>query len=116
MAIGEQQHRIAMHLPEAAQADQRRGRQRYQAVFVALGIANMHPLPRGIDIGHRQTQAFAEAQSQAVKREKEYPVTESMGHREQPPGFLNGDNIRQALCPWRLDQLKWTLNNRIKKC
>ena len=82
MAIGKQQHRIAMHLPEAAQAIQCRCRQRHQAIFIALGIANMHPLSRGIYIDHRQAQAFAKAQTQTVKRKKEYPVTEGMGHCE----------------------------------
>jgi len=78
VAIGKQQHRVAMHLPEAAEAIQRRCRQRHQAVFVAFGIANMRPLPRGIDIGHRQAQAFAETQPQAIKCKKEHPITEGM--------------------------------------
>lgn len=35
--------------------------QEQKPVFIALGIANMHPLPLGINISHGQTQAFAEA-------------------------------------------------------
>ena len=80
--------------------------QEQKPVFVALGITNMHPQPLGINISHCQAQAFTEAQPQAIKRKKEHPVTEGMGHREQPPRLLNGYDIRQALYPWRFDQLK----------
>lgn len=66
VTIREQQHGIAMHLPEAAQQVQRRIRQVNEAVRVAFGVADMHPLAVDIDITHLQAQAFfAESQTQA---------------------------------------------------
>jgi hypothetical protein len=53
VAIGKEQHRIAMHLPEAAQQIQRRCRQRYETVLVAFRIADMDTLTSGIDIPRR---------------------------------------------------------------
>jgi hypothetical protein len=66
----------------------------------------MHTLPSCIDIGHRQAQAFTEAQAQTIERKKEHPVTEGMSHREQLSGFRNGHDIRQALSFWRFDQIQ----------
>ena len=64
----------------------------------------MHPLTIGIDIAHLQSQALAETQSQAIDGEVENPVTEGVSCQEQTLGFINGNDIRQALGPWRFDQ------------
>ena len=42
MAIGEQQHGVAMHAPETAQQLVCCLRQGYEAIFVALGIADVY--------------------------------------------------------------------------
>jgi hypothetical protein len=60
VAVGEQQYRIAMHLPEATQHSQRRRRQRHQAILVALGIADMHALTFGVDMLLEITQGLKE--------------------------------------------------------
>jgi len=44
--------------------------QEQKPVFVALGVANMHPPAIGIDIRRGQTQAFAQAQPHAVQGKK----------------------------------------------
>ena len=64
MAAGEQQYRIAMHLPETSQQLMGRSRQRNETIPVALGIADVHAPTGGIDIPHLKPQSFAEAQSQ----------------------------------------------------
>jgi len=58
-AIGEQQHRVLVRLPEPAQ-DQEGGLwQRDKAVAIAFGITNMHTVAHRINIGHGQSQSFA---------------------------------------------------------
>ena len=93
LAIGKQQHRVTMGLPETAQQRQRRLRQRNQTVLIALGIADMHAPALGIDIAHLQAQAFTESQAKTVEGDKEDPVTEGAGRQEEALGFLNGDDI-----------------------
>ena len=63
VTIWEQQHGVAMQLPEAAQQIQRRLRERNETILVALSIADMNALPVRVDIAHLQTQAFAESQT-----------------------------------------------------
>jgi hypothetical protein len=82
VAIGKQQHGVAMDLPEAAQELMGRLRQRHETILVALGVADVHPLTGRIDIPHLKPQPFAEAQSQAIKREEKHPVTEQVGGGE----------------------------------
>jgi hypothetical protein len=55
MAIGEQQHGVTMHRPETAQQIQRRIRQGYKTVFIALGVTNMDALTFCIEVTHLQT-------------------------------------------------------------
>jgi len=50
VAVGEQQHRVAMGLPEAPQKIERRLRQRNEAILIALGVADVHARVRGVDI------------------------------------------------------------------
>jgi len=59
----------------------------------------------GIHIAYFKAQAFAESQAKAIGGEIENPVTERMGRHEQSFGFFDGDDIRQALGLWRLDQI-----------
>ncbi len=73
-------------------------RQRHEAILVALGIADVHASAHGIDVADLQPQ------SQAEEGEKEYPVAEHAGGGEYPFGFVNRDDVRQALAPGRLDQ------------
>ena len=79
VAIGKQQNRVTMDLPETAQQIQGRGRQRHQTIFIALGIADMYPLALGVDIRHLQSQALAQTQAKTVEREKEDLITEGCG-------------------------------------
>ena len=105
VAIREQQHGIAVHLPEAAQQGQRCIRQGNETVFIALGISDMDALTLGVNIAYLKTQAFTKAQAKAVEGKIEDPVTERQRCHEQPVGFFDGDDIRQALGLWRLDQI-----------
>ena len=104
VAIRKQQHRVAMHVPEALQGLVCRLRQRNETIPVALGIADVHAPACGIDIPHLQSQSFAQAQGQAIEREEEHPLTQNAGGGEYPLGLLDGDDVRQALSPGRLDQ------------
>ena len=61
LAIGEEQFRVAVELPELAQGGERRRGQRYQPIAVAFGIADVHPLALGINVAHRERQPFAQA-------------------------------------------------------
>lgn len=62
VAVREQQHRVAMDLPEAAQYPKGGRRQRHEAVYVALRVADMHARTGGIDVARLQPHPFAEAQ------------------------------------------------------
>ena len=104
MAVREQQHRVAMHRPEAAQELMGRVRQRYEAIPIALGVANMHTLVNRVDIADLKSQTFTQAQSEAVESEEEHPVAENAGSSEDPLGLLDADDVGQALALGRLDQ------------
>ncbi len=104
LATGEQQLRVAMHLPEVAQEPVGGVRQGHEAVPVALGVADMHAGAYGIDIADLQAQPFAQAQSQTVEGEVEHPVADDAGGGEQAPGFLDRDDVGQALAARWLDQ------------
>ena len=93
-----------MDLPEAAQQLMGRVRQRDEAIPVALGVADVHACACRIDIAHLQSQPFAQAQSQAVEREEEHPVTHHAGGGKQPPGLGDGDDVGQPLALRGLDQ------------
>ena len=93
-----------MHLPEVSQQLVCGLRQWNEAIPIALGIADMHAPTRRIDIPHLKPQPFAQAQSQAVEREVEHPVTEHTGSGEDPPGLVDGDDVGQALGLGWLDQ------------
>jgi hypothetical protein len=58
MAVGEQQHGVAMHQPEAPQELMGRVRQRHEAIPIALGVADMRPPACGIDIADLKSQTF----------------------------------------------------------
>jgi hypothetical protein len=88
-----------MALPEAAQELWVAVRQRHQAILVALGIADMHPRARRIDVADRQPQPFAQAQSQTVEGEEEHPVTEHL---------RGGENPALNLAPFG----RWTLRDK----
>jgi len=76
MPVGEQQHGMTMHRPEAAQQIQRPVRQGYKTVFVALGVTYMDALTLCIEIPHLQTQSFTESQAEAIDSEIEDPVAQ----------------------------------------
>ena len=61
MAAGEQQVRVAMHLPETLQQLMGRLWQRNETIPVAFSVADMHAPTGGIDVPHLQAQAFAKA-------------------------------------------------------
>jgi hypothetical protein len=87
MAIGKEQFRVAMQLPELAQGGQRRCRQGHEAIPVALGVADLDAHPGGIDVADFEGQPFAQAQPQAVLI------------AQFPPGQLDEDvfQIRRAV-------------------
>ena len=71
VAIGKQQHGIAVALPETAQESVGGRRQRHQAILVALGIADRRTRACTVDVGNGQPQPFAKAQAETVEREEE---------------------------------------------
>jgi len=106
MAIGKEQFGVAMQLPELPQGGQRRCRQGHEAIPVALGVADMHSCPRGINVADFQGQPFAQTQSQAVEGEIEHPVAQGACRRKQVLRLVDRDDIRQALRLGRLDQIR----------
>ena len=100
MPIRKQQRRVAMRLPKPAQQLQRRLRQRHKTIFVALRIANMDALTGCVDIADLKAQAFSQAESQAIQREKENLVTEHTRGGEYPLGFLDRDDVRPSAASW----------------
>jgi hypothetical protein len=58
-----------------------------------------------IDIGHRQTQPLAQAQTQAVEGEEEHAIAEDLRRLKQTLGLRDRDDVRQALRPRWLDQI-----------
>jgi hypothetical protein len=105
MAIGEEQLRVAMHLPEAPQGAERGVRQGNETIPVALGVAYVHPMALRIDVADLQRQSFAQAQAQTVQREIQHPVAQRAGRGKQALGFLDRDNVGQPLCLGRFDQM-----------
>ena len=63
-AIEKKQYRIAMHRPKATEYSHCGVRQRHQAILIALGIADMHPLTLSIDITDLEAQSFTETQAE----------------------------------------------------
>ncbi len=104
VAIGEQQHRVAMHPPEAAQNLVSCLRQRDEAIPIAFGVADMHAPAYRINVADLKPQSLAQAQPQTVEGEVEHPVADDAGGCEQPLGLVDRDDVRQALAPGRLDQ------------
>ena len=105
MAIGEEQFRVTMKLPEAPQGVEGSFRQRNEAIAVAFGIANMHPLTRRIDVANLQRQPLAKAQTQAVQGEVEHPIAQRAGRGKQALCFVDRDDVGQSLRLRRLDQI-----------
>ena len=60
MAIGEQQLRVSVGLPETAQAVQSDLGQGHKAVAVTFGVTHVDSVAHGINIGHLQSQVFAQ--------------------------------------------------------
>ncbi len=105
MAVGKQQHGIAVHRPEAAQHIACGIGQGHQTVLIALGIADMHPFAHRIDITDLKSQPLAEAQAHTVDGEEKDPIAEFAGLPKDPAGFLDSDDIGQALGLGRFDQV-----------
>ena len=76
MAAGEQQYRVAMHLPETLQQLMSRFWQRNETIPVAFGIADMHAPAWRVDIANPKSQPFAQTQAHAVEREEKDTVTD----------------------------------------
>ena len=70
MPVGKQQLGVSVLLPEAAQRIQSCCGQGHKAVAVALGVANLHAGPLGINVGHAQEQTFTEAQARLYRVKK----------------------------------------------
>ena len=64
-------------------------RQRYEAIPIAFGIADMRSPANGIDISDLKSQTLTQAQSEAVESEKKHPVAENAGSGEDPLGLLD---------------------------
>ena len=94
-----------MEPPETAQHVQGHRRQRHQPILVALGIADMHPRPRGVDVTDLQAQPLAQAQAKTVGGEEEHPIAQHPRGREHPLGLSNGHDIGQTLRLGRLNQV-----------
>ena len=78
-AIGEEQYRIAMHRPEATEYSHRGVGQRHQAILIAFGIADMHPLTLSIDITDLKAKSFTETQAETVDGKKRTPGSSTCG-------------------------------------
>jgi len=96
-AIGKQQLRVAVGLPEAAQHAKGDLRQGHEAVAVAFGVANMHAVAIGINVTDPQGQPFAQAQPHAVQGEVKHPVAQNAGARENLLRLLHSQDVGQAL-------------------
>ncbi len=83
-----------MHRPEATEYIHRRVGQRHQAILIALGIADMHPLTLSIDITDLEAKSFTETQAETVDGKKEHPVAQLVGRHKETRRFLNGNDIR----------------------
>jgi hypothetical protein len=79
MAIGKQQLRVVVGLPESAQDAQGDLGQWHKAVPIAFGVANVDPVAHGIDVGNLKGQSFAQTKAHAVHGEIEHPVAQRAG-------------------------------------
>ncbi len=86
-----------MAFPEAAQESIRSRRQGYEAILVALGVADVYSLPRRIDVANLKAQPFAQAKAETVEGEKEDAVTEYLRGQKNPLSLVNGNDVRYAL-------------------
>ncbi len=65
----------------------------------------MHPTTPGVNVANLRRQAFAQAQTQAVEDEIEYPVARGTGRGKKLLGFVDSNNVGQTLGFGRLDQV-----------
>jgi hypothetical protein len=102
--VWENEMGVSVKVPEFSQNAQCVFRQRNQPVFVALGVTDMNPHVGGVYISHCQLYTFAKAQSHAVDCEEEDLITQPVGCDNELLYLIDGQNIRNPGCLWRLDQ------------
>jgi hypothetical protein len=66
VAVGKQQDGVTVQLPETPQQRQRRLRQGYEPILVALGTADVHTAALGVHVPYLQPQALTEAKAKTV--------------------------------------------------
>ena len=66
VAVGEQQFRMMVQRPEAPQCFERGLRQQHETITVALGVANVHPLPLGDGDDVGQPLRFGDGESDSA--------------------------------------------------
>jgi len=92
--VREQQMRMTMGRPEPTQDLPGLLRKRHRTVLVALATADVHAPTRGIDVTELQLQAFAQAKTQTVDREKIDSVTQLARGIDQLESLLDRQDIR----------------------
>ena len=79
LAIGKQQLRVAVCLPESAQHAKGGLGQGNKPVPIAFGIAHMDPVAGTVNVAHLQGQPITQTQAHAVHGEIEHPVAQCAG-------------------------------------
>lgn len=74
-------------------------------MLVAFGIADVGPLTDAVEVADLKPEPFAQTQTEAVEGEKDR-IAEHAGFAEDPLGFGDCDDVRQALECRRLDQAR----------
>ena len=78
-----------MKTPEISQGTQSGSGQRYQSVFVALGVTNMNSHIISIYITDSQVDAFAEAQTHAINGKKKNFIAQFARYGKKLVELLN---------------------------
>ena len=86
---------MAVFAPQGAQGRAGEIGQGHQSIFMALATANMHLLPRPIDVTDFQRQRLAQAQAHRIGREQKDPVTQLARRADQLLDLGDAENIRQ---------------------
>ena len=91
------QLRVAMGLPELAQASQHRSRQRHVTVLAALGFADVNAAFGSVNIANAKTRRLTHPQPAGVDQLKDHSESRLMDRRQKPAHFLPAQHDRQLL-------------------
>ena len=88
---------VPLSRPEQAQCLEGGQRQRNEAVFAALAVADMDPHGFRVDVADAKVEGFAKTQAHAVGGEQEHLIFENPQAVDEHLDFSDGEDVREGL-------------------